>query len=83
MTSLQDGKDDVLDYINSGLNKLNTALEVKNLPVHDALEAVNLAQANADNQDALENLNTLNDWAKEQYSKILKGEQKVAPCLHN
>ncbi|KAJ2960391.1 hypothetical protein NQZ79_g4224 [Umbelopsis isabellina] len=81
LTSSQEGKDDVLDYINSGLDKLNTALEVKNLPVGDALEAVNLVQANADNQDALESLNILNDWAKEQYSKILKDHPENARAL--
>jgi hypothetical protein len=81
LTSVRDGKDDVMDHINSGLDKLNTALEFKNLPVDDVLEAINLVQANADNQDILENLAVLNEWAKEQYTQILKGELKVAPCL--
>ncbi|CAM0136423.1 hypothetical protein VKS41_006761 [Umbelopsis sp. WA50703] len=81
LTSVRDGKDDVMDHINSGLDKLNTALEFKNLPVDDVLEAINLVQANADNQDILENLAVLNEWAKEQYTQILKDHPQNARAL--
>jgi hypothetical protein len=39
----------------------------------EILEVINIAQTNADFQDVLENLQPLNDWAKEQYTKILEG----------
>jgi hypothetical protein len=60
------------------LELLKDAVASDTLSREELLEAVNLAQTHADFQDTLENLQPLNDWAREQYSKILQGTWKEA-----
>ena len=70
-----------LPKILKGLQYLKDAVSSNALSQDEVLEAVNLAQTSADFQDSLETLRPLNDWAKEQYAKILQG--KMLCILHH
>jgi hypothetical protein len=68
-----DGKGkEVHSSILQGLDRLKQAVASDLLLKVEVLEVINIAQTNADFQDVLENLQPLNDWAKEQYTKILE-----------
>jgi len=56
-----------------GLDQLKQAVSSGLLSEDEILEAINIAQTNADFQDALQNMQPLNDWAQQQYTKLLKG----------
>ncbi|KAH8547978.1 nuclear pore complex subunit Nro1-domain-containing protein [Umbelopsis sp. PMI_123] len=72
---------EVHSSILQGLDRLKQAVASDLLLKDEVLEVINIAQTNADFQDVLENLQPLNDWAKEQYTTILQDDEDNVVAL--
>lgn len=70
---MDENANEVHSSILKGLDHLKQAVSSGLLSEDEILEAINIAQTNADFQDALQNMQPLNDWAQQQYTKILTG----------